>query len=149
MTNHQPCDEKQLTLYHYNELEPETRQQVEKHLESCTNCRVTLEQIEACLTAIPKVEQTIDSASRLRFTEQVMVRTGSRSKIGKPVWGGALAAAGALALVLTLMPNFQQQPVEMLNPALTELELLEQLELLQNFDILQDLELLGELEDLG
>ncbi len=149
MMNQQPCDDKQLTLYHYDELEPETRQRVEKHLEHCAVCRTTLEQIKCCLAEIPKIEQTIDSASRLHFTEQVMARTGSQHKIGKPVWGGALAVAGALALVLTLMPIFQQQPVEMLNPALTELELLEQFELLQNFDILQDLELLGELEDMG
>lgn len=149
MTNRQPCDEQQLTLYHYNELERETRQQVENHLKSCANCRATLEQINSCLAAVPKGEQTIDSAGRLRFTEQVMARTGSRRRIGKPVWGGALAAAGTLALVLTLMPIFQQQPVEMSNPALTELELLEQLELLQDLDILQDFELLGELEDLG
>jgi len=149
MTNHQPCDEKQLTLYHYNELDLETRQQIEKHLKSCAACRTTLEQIKASLATVPKIECDLDSASRLRFTEQVMARTDSRRRIGKPVWGGALAAAGALALVLTLMPNFQQQPLEIPNPALTELELLEQLELLQDLDILQDLELLGELEDLG
>ena len=149
MKNHQLCDEKQLTLYHYDELEPETRHLVEKHLEHCAACRATLEQIKASLAVVPKIEQTIDAARKLRFTEQVMGRTSAQHKIGKPVWGGALVATGILALVLTLIPNFHQQPVELPNPTLTELELLEQLELLQNLDLLQDLELLGELEDLG
>ena len=149
MMNQQPCDEKQLTLYLYNELDLETRQQVENHLEDCADCRATLKQIKTCLETVPKVEQKMDSASKLHFTEQVMARTGSRRRIGKPVWGGALIAVGALALVLTLMPDFQQQPGKISNPTLTELELLEQLELLQNLDTLKDLELLGELEDLG
>lgn len=149
MMNQQPCDEKQLTLYLYNELDLETRQQVENHLEDCADCRATLKQIKTCLETVPKVEQKMDSARKLHFTEQVMARTGSRRRIGKPVWGGALIAVAALALVLTLMPDFHQQPGKTSNPTLTELELLEQLELLQNLDTLKDLELLGELEDLG
>lgn len=149
MMNQQPCDEKQLTLYLYNELDLETRQQVENHLEDCADCRATLKQIKTCLETVPKVEQKMDSASKMHFTEQVMARTGSRRRIGKPVWGGALIAVAALALVLTLMPDFHQQPGKTSNPTLTELELLEQLELLQNLDTLKDLELLGELEDLG
>lgn len=149
MTNQQPCDEKQLTLYHYKELEPEARQQVERHLEHCAACRATLEQIKYCLAEVPKNEHAVDSASRLRFTEQVMTKTSARRKSGRPVWGGALVTTGVLALVLALIPNFQQQSVDVPNQALTELELLQQLELLQNLDMLQDLELLDELEDLG
>jgi hypothetical protein len=147
MTN-QPCDEKQLTLYYYNELEGESRLQIENHLKNCADCRSTLEQIKTCLEAIPKYEQELDSASQLRFTEKVLAKTGSRHRL-KPVWGGSLAAAGALMLALSLMPGDKQQPAEIQNPILTELEMLEQFELLQNFDLLQNLELLEELGNLG
>lgn len=149
MTNKKTCDEKQLILYHYNELDPDDRQQIEKHLEHCVDCRAALEQIKTSLAAVPTVRLELDVAEKQRFSAQVVTKMVARRRWAKPVWGSALAASGALVLAFILMPGVQKQPKNISTPALAELEMLEQLDLLQDFDVLQDFELLETLEDLG
>lgn len=149
MKKRQSCDERLLTLYHYNELQPEERLQLEEHLKWCSQCRNSLSQLSNCLTDIPIPKIDISAADRLNFTDQVLKKTTKPRFAGKPVWGGALVVTGLLMLLLVILPNPTNKIIKQPKPSLSELELIEQLELLQNLDLLQDMELLKELEDLG
>jgi len=148
MTDRQKCDEKALTLYYYRELAPEQTRQLEKHLALCNSCQKTLRQIEQALNAIPAQGLQLSHIEQQRFSAQVMDKIQLSWWQRKLVWGSALAASGALALALLILPT-GKPPTPIASPAMADIEVLEQLELLQELEILQDLELLEALEDLG
>ncbi len=148
MTDRQKCDENILTLYYYRELDSERTRQLEEHLTRCSSCQKSLQQIEQALSAIPVQGLQLSHAERQRFTARAMDKIQHSWWQRKPVWGSALAAAGAVVLALMILPA-EKPPTPTSSPAVADIEVLEQLELLQEFEILQDLELLEALEDLG
>lgn len=150
MSKKNGCDEKQLVLFHYDELNKEQRQQLQAHLETCSSCRTGLEQLQASLAAIPPYNLQLNQDQKNDFTARVVAGTQRRSRSTLPTWGGALTAACALTLaVIFFNPAPPADPVMLNGPTLADLEILEQFELLEDLELLQDLELLEELEDLG
>ena len=144
----QNCPQELLTLYHYDELPVAQRQEFEAHLRECPECRAALAELRSGLQGIPVPELRLDPAQKLQFTERVLRKT-RRSYRPLAAWGGALAAAGALALAVVVLQPDGKLPVAPGSPELADYEILEQLDLLQDLDLLQELELLEELEQLG
>lgn len=143
----QTCSQELLTLYHYDELPVEQRQVVDQHLQDCPDCRASLAELRSSLRSIPVPELQLDPAQKLQFADRVL--QSRRSYRPLAAWGGALAAAGALAVAVVVLQPSRQLPVAPIQPALADYEMLEQLDLLQELEVLQELELLEELEQLG
>jgi len=144
----QNCSQELLTLYHYDELPVEQRQLVEQHLQDCPDCRASLAELRSSLRGIPVPKLQLEPAQKLQFSARVL-RQSRRSYRPLAAWGGALAAAGALAVAVIVLQPSRQLPVAPTQPALADYEMLEQLDLLQDLELLQQLELLEELEQLG
>jgi anti-sigma factor RsiW len=137
------CNSELLTLYHYRELNAEQTREILAHLSHCSKCRAELQKIEAALANVPVMQLRIDAQEKQTFNDRILDKH-HRRQWKKPVWGSALAATGALALALLLIPGSGTE-TDSNNQVLAELGVLEQMELLQDFDLLQDLELLEEM----
>lgn len=139
--------EEDLLLFYYGELDPTTQSCLAEHLATCSTCRDQLQQLSCFLDSLPRPELEISAAEINRFATRVAARAdaGRLYRPSFPVWGGALAAAAALILTLSVEPPQPLPPAGNGSTQLAELEILQSLELLRDFELLQDLELLTEL----
>lgn len=148
MTTGKGCDQQLLLLYHYHELDAEQMRSVATHLEHCSACRQERDQLAQVLAAIPAPQPERNSARHRLFTEKVMRQRQRSPHRHMGAWGGALAAAGALAIYMVMLQPAPPPPVAPTS-AQADIEVLEQLDMLQDLDLLQNLEILQELEGAG
>ena len=149
MNRNKVCHERQLVLYHYDELAANDRKALESHLSGCSDCRALLKELQASLAAVPQPQYHLSAARKLRFAEQVLARTRRRTSRNIPVWGGALAVGALVVTILLLQPADQRAPIPAVTPATADFEVLEQFELLQELDLLEKFDLLQEMEQFG
>jgi anti-sigma factor RsiW len=146
------CDEQALLLYYYGELAENARNELERHLADCAECRQTLGELKRTLAAIPRPEAGLSDADVRRFANRVLEQTAGRRHRRWPLWGGSLtAAAVAILLFLTTWgPAPAPHPRAGSGARLTaETEVLQNYELLQNLDLLENLDMLQQLETSG
>lgn len=142
------CNEKDLVLFHYGELDTEKRRRLQKHLEICPECSSRLAVLQETLTSLPNPGIELSEIEKRRLTAVITDRVAQKAKPKRWVWGTAFAAAATLAVSLVLMPGgFGTRSG--LPRSEAELGMLQDMELLQNMDILQNLELLQEMERTG
>ncbi len=104
-----------LVAYVDDELAGESREVVVTHIATCLSCRreiQSIEQVGALLTALPRIEPSVDLAERLqdRMAATSVIDTGSARTTGRrlpgtPGWAVAFAAAAAVALALSSVLN--------------------------------------------
>jgi hypothetical protein len=147
MNRDKQCSEEQLVLYHYDELSSAERQALDVHLNTCSHCRTSLEELQASLAAIPRPELQISKARKLQFAERVTKRAQRRPKNYRAAWGGALAT-GALVFAMFLQPTENVVTVTPNPSSIPDFEVIEMLDMLQDLDLLKDLDLLQEMGQL-
>lgn len=149
MTRREPCSKEVLTLYHYDELEPEARDRLERHLEHCRACRDELRKLKSFSRALGSMPEPAPQV--LRRIESRVLKGRSRRKPGFHwtglAFGGGLAAA--LLFFVLLRPEAPAPVDATAAGMLSQVEILEQYELLEDLDMLEDFELLTEIGDLG
>lgn len=149
MSQLKTCNDEQLILYYYGELDAPDRKTLAVHLEGCPACQTALVELQVSLAAVPQPELKLSAAEKLQFTEKVTEKARRRSTRFLPAWGGALAAGVVMVAVLWLQPAEQLAPVAPGMSTMADFEMLEQLELLQEIELLQDLDLLQEMGTFG
>lgn len=139
-----------LTLYHYRELNTIENRQMEEHLQRCDICRRELERLEATLALLPKEEASFSEAELRSFRQRLNRRLRARQRRPlRPAVGWSLAAATAILLLVTLRypspaPHSPTPGVARLSSAPQQLP---DTELLLNMDMLEKLDLLQQLAD--
>lgn len=141
-------DDDRLLLYRFDELPAAERQQIAEHLQSCPACRASLDELDQTLASVPRPEVSLTPGQLAVFNDRVLRRARRRAPNRMPVWGGALAAAGALAVTLVVMQPGAPPPSHK-TQGLADYEVLENLDMLQDLDLLQNLDLLQAISDSG
>lgn len=149
MNQNKGCNEEQLVLYHYGELSSIERQALDEHLNTCPDCRTSLQELRASLAAIPQPDLQFSPTRKLQFSERVTKRAYRRSKNYRAAWGGALATGALVVTIVLLQPADKMMSVIPVVPSTVDFEVLESLDLLQDLELLKDLDLLQEMEEFG
>jgi anti-sigma factor RsiW len=140
------CNEKDLVLFHYGELDTVARQRLRQHLDACQDCSARLAGLQRTLAALPLPDLTLSDVEKHRLTAVITDRAGQRAQPRRWMWGSALATGAVLAVSLLVMPGGPGNLPGGLPRSEAEIGMLQDMELLQNIDLLENLELLQELE---
>jgi len=147
------CSGEELVLFHYGDLDEESRSRVEAHLSGCPACQAELAEIGRMLSLFPRNEIELSTVEIQRFAARVSSRAPRRRRRAWPALGGALAAAAVLAVaLLTLQPGGEVAPQVIAHTKVSRVadaEVVRNLDLLQNLDLLENLETLQALEGHG
>ncbi len=147
MKNGSGCDFELLTLYHYDEIDPRHKAELEIHLADCAPCRSELERLQLLNTL--SWEPTVDQPAVRRIETAVLGKINHRRfRFAVPglALGGSLIA---VLLLLTLRPDAPLPQPEVPTTILTQTEILEEIGLLEELDLLEAFEVLAAIEDLG
>lgn len=143
------CNEKELVLFHYGELDAVARQQVQKHLDACQDCRSRLAVLQQTLAELPLPGLVLSTIEKQRLTTVITDRAAHRARPKRWIWGSGLVAGAVLAVSLLILPGGPGTLPGGFPRSDTEIGMLQDLELLQNIDLLDNLELLQDLERIG
>jgi anti-sigma factor RsiW len=143
------CNEKDLVLFHYGELDAVARQRLLDHLEDCQDCRVRLARLQQALADLPLPGLVLSEVEQHRMTAIITDRASQRSQPKRWMWGSALAAGAVLAVSLFIIPGGPGSLPGGVPRSETEIGMLQDLELLQNIELLENMELLQDLERIG
>lgn len=143
------CNEKDLVLFHYGELDAVARQRLVKHLEDCQDCSTRLAGLQRTLADLPQPELILSEVEKHRMTAIITDRASQRARPKRWMWGSALAAGAVLAVSLFIIPGGPGRLPGGVPQSETEIGMLQDLELLQNIDMLENMELLQDLERIG
>ena len=143
------CNEKDLVLFHYGELDAVTRQRLLKHLEVCQDCSTRLAGLQRILADLPLPGIALSDVEKHRMTAIITDRASQRARPKRWMWGSALTAGAVLAASLFIIPGGPGSLPGGLPRSETEIGMLQDLELLQNIDLLENMELLQDLERIG
>jgi anti-sigma factor RsiW len=143
------CNEKDLVLFHYGELEAAKREKVKDHLAGYGGCRAKLAELRRLLDDLPSPDLALPEVETHRLSAVISERVLQRSKPKRWVLGSTLAAAATLAIGLMIFPGGPTSLTGGLPRSEAEIGMLQDMELLQNSDLLENLDLLQELERVG
>ncbi len=143
------CNEKDLVLFHYGELDVVAKQRLLKHLEDCQDCRTRLAGLQRTLADLPLPDLDLSEVEKHRMAAIISDRASQRARPKRWMWGSALAAGAVLAVSLFIIPGGSGSLPGGVPRSETEIGMLQDLELLQNIDLLENMELLQDLERIG
>jgi len=138
------CQSLRLTLLQFDDLPPDEKIHVERHLECCEDCRRQFNDIRQTVNDLPPLQTDVTAIEARRFAARVSRRLEEpRKKSARPfVLGGTLTAAAALLLFVLIQPGSPPLPPPAQNTSDTTLAQTSELEFLENMEMLEDLELL-------
>jgi anti-sigma factor RsiW len=139
----------ELVAYLDDELDPDTRAEIEAHLESCAACRAEREAYTATLQAVGKLAAPgLTPDFKRRFFRDFDDAQRRPPWILRPLTlAGAGLAAGALVLVLLLVPGQPARQAKVDAVIASHLELFEDYEAISNLDVLEDFEFIQAMDD--
>lgn len=146
---HRNCNEKDLLLFHYGELDTVARQRMQQHLDDCQGCRDRLATLQQHLADLPLPGIVLSDVDKHRMAAIITDRAAHRQRPKRWIWGSALAAGAVLAMSLFIIPGGPGNFPGSLPRSETELGMLQDLELLQNIELLENMDLLQDLERIG
>jgi anti-sigma factor RsiW len=143
------CNEKDLVLFHYGELDAVARQRLLNHLDDCQACSARLAELQRTLVDLPLPGLIFSEVEKHRMTAIITDRAFQQARPKRWMWGSALAAGAVLAISLLIIPGGPGTLPGGVPRSETEIGMLQDLELLQNIELLENMELLQDLERIG
>lgn len=143
------CNEKELVLFYYGELDAARRQHLQSHLSECPVCRGRLDALQRSLDhlSIPGVD--LSEIDKNRLTAVITEKATQRVRSQRWLLGSAAAAVATLVISLMILPGNFARWTGQLPQSETEIGMLQDMELLQNLDLLENLDLLQDFERIG
>ncbi|MEZ4600966.1 MAG: hypothetical protein R2940_14350 [Syntrophotaleaceae bacterium] len=138
--------EEDLLLHYYGETSREERSRMESHIAGCQTCGDIWRSLLRTLGAVPRVGVTLSHKETLDFAARVARRAGRRRLSRGWLWGGTLATAGLLALMLSVRPPALRPGPGDSSNKVAESTLLKEMDLLQKMEMLEQLDLLQEFD---
>jgi anti-sigma factor RsiW len=144
----------ELTAFVVGALAPAELARVAAHLESCADCRQTVEESRAVLAGLASRPPAPPSIDWGRYGAEVRARVhaGRRAWWAHPM-PAVLAAGAAAAVLLLALHGLDRRPVELAAVEETmlgaRLPLLEQYRVVERLDLLEDLDAIRHLDRLG
>ncbi|ABA90358.1 hypothetical protein Pcar_3123 [Syntrophotalea carbinolica DSM 2380] len=143
------CNEKELVLFYYGELDAAGRQRLQSHLADCPACRSRLDALQRSLDHLSMPGVTLSEIEKTRLTAVITEKASQRAKPQRWLLGSAAAAVATLAISLMILPGNFARWTGQLPQSETEIGMLQDMELLQNIDLLENLDLLQDFERIG
>ncbi len=143
------CNDQDLVLFHYGDLDAETRLRVREHLTQCHACRLKLAGLRDALDRLPVPELCLSEGEKQRFAAVINDRIAHKSRPRQWLWGSALATLAVLTICLRILPGGPATFTGGVPKSATEIGMLQDMELLQNLDLLENLDLLQDFDRIG
>lgn len=143
------CNEKDLVLFYYGELDAARRQRLQSHLADCPVCRGRLDALQRSLDHLSMPGVALSEIEKNRLTAVITEKAAQRGKPQRWLLGSAAAAVATLVISLMILPGGLSRWTGQLPQSEAEIGMLQDMELLQNLDLLENLELLQDFERIG